>query len=55
MDARELPARPSLEPYALAANDLFNAHGSGDPEALGRIRTTFTSIACPTWSSCVRT
>src|SRR5882762_9131166 len=38
MDARELPARPSLEQYKKQAKDLVKACKSGDLEALQRIK-----------------
>jgi ankyrin repeat protein len=37
MDARELPARPSLEQYKKQAKDLVKALNSGDPESLQRV------------------
>ena len=37
MDARELPARPSLEQYRKQAKDLVKTFKSGDPESLERI------------------
>jgi ankyrin repeat protein len=38
MDARELPARPSLEQYKKQAKDLLKACKAGDPEAVQRIK-----------------
>ena len=39
MDAKELPARASLDQYEMLAKDFVNACTSGDPEALQRIKT----------------
>jgi ankyrin repeat protein len=38
MDARELPARPSVEQYRKQAKDLVKACKSGDPDAIQRIK-----------------
>jgi ankyrin repeat protein len=38
MDAKELPAQPSLEQYKKQAKDLLKAHNAGRPEAAQRIR-----------------
>ena len=38
MDAKELPARPSLEQYKKQAKDLVKAYISGDPEAIQRVK-----------------
>ncbi|MEK6288016.1 MAG: ankyrin repeat domain-containing protein [Acidobacteriota bacterium] len=38
MDARELPARPSLTQYEKLAEDVVNAYNSGDSDALQRIK-----------------
>jgi len=38
MDAKELPARPSLDQYKKQAKDLLKACQAGDPEAIQRIR-----------------
>ncbi|MGH9854099.1 MAG: ankyrin repeat domain-containing protein, partial [Blastocatellia bacterium] len=38
MDAKQLPARPSLEQYKKQAKNLAKSRKSGDPEALRRIR-----------------
>ncbi len=38
MDARELPARPTLDRYQKQAKDLVKSRKSSDPEVLRRIR-----------------
>ena len=38
MDAKELPARPSLEQYKKQAKDLLKACKAGDPEAAQRVQ-----------------
>jgi len=38
MDAKALPFHPTLEQYQRQANDLFEAHQSGDPDALQRLK-----------------
>jgi ankyrin repeat protein len=38
MDAKQLPARPSLEQYKKQAKDLLKARKSGNPEAVQRIK-----------------
>jgi ankyrin repeat protein len=49
MDARELPARPSLEQYKKQAKDLVKAFNSGDPAALRRIGQHFHLERLPSW------
>jgi ankyrin repeat protein len=40
MDARELPARPSLEQYKKQAKDFLKAYRSADVDAMRRVRKT---------------
>ena len=45
MDAKELPARPSLEQYKKLAKELVKACQSGAPEAIRAIRTRYPEAA----------
>ena len=45
MDAKELPARPSLEQYKKLAKELVKACKSGAPEAIRAIRTRYPEAA----------
>ena len=38
MDARKLPARPSVEQYKKQAKDLVKSRKAGDPESIQRIK-----------------
>ena len=38
MDAKELPARPSLEQYKKQAKDLLKACKAGDPETVQQVQ-----------------
>ena len=48
MDARELPAHPSLAQYELLAEDFLTAHRTGDSEALHRIKDHYELDRLPT-------
>src|SRR5712692_3129021 len=49
MDAKGLPARPSLERYKTLAKDLLKAYRSGDAAAMRRIKDHYQLERPLTW------